>query len=100
MQHQNQGDSSILIEDSDGEADNVIDEPMEECYEIIIPDDDIVTDINNDVAVTSTVNPSLEETLDADGDKAFASLIVEELRKMAPTDQQKFKRNVTQLLYS
>lgn len=35
-----------------------------------------------------------------DGDAAFLMLIAKELAKMAPSTRQKFKRNVTQLLYS
>lgn len=44
--------------------------------------------------------PSSIETHENEGDKAFGMLIAEELRKMTPTAQQEFKRNVTQLLYS
>lgn len=117
---QTEDDCSIVIEDSDGEADAV--ETTEECYEIIVPDDyDAAATVRSNgvaemsvthrtVLVTASqpetlnqpvvTNYSVEEALDEDGDKAFGMLIVEELRKMTPSEQQQFKRNVTQLMYS
>lgn len=73
-----------------------------EHFDLTIPDDESA-DIGNDVAATRT-NQLLGETEaldgDSDNDKAFGMLIAEELRKMAPQAQQKFKLNLTQLLYS
>lgn len=101
-----QQNSSIVIEDSDGEssrpglqtetvASNV------EYFEIVIQDDS--ANVGNEAASTST-NQLVGEAEAVDGgidnDKAFGMLIAEELRKMTPQAQQNFKRNVTQLLYS
>lgn len=113
-------DSSIVIDDSDSESScqmlgDEAAETHEEYFEIIVPDDvdgnirnaAIGTSDRNETAPTSISNeegPSISnlvnETLDEDGDKAFAKLIVGELRKMTPAAQQDFKLNVTQMMYS
>lgn len=41
-----------------------------------------------------------DASLDIEGDNMFGKLIVEELRKMTPAEQQRFKRGVTELLYA
>lgn len=99
----NQDDSSILIEDSDSENEAV--EMNDDYFELIVPDDNGTYTVSNRVTEPNAnhcLRESLQvcESLDADGDKAFGRLIVEELRKMTPAAQQEFKRNVTQLLYT
>lgn len=103
-----QQNSSILIEDSDGESSRprVHTETVGtnvEYFEIVIQDEDDSANVCNEADATSK-NQLLGEAEALDGgidnDKAFGMLIAEELRKMTPQAQQKFKRNVTQLLYS
>lgn len=100
-------DDSIVIEDSDSESSRQIlhtetVDTNDEYLELIIPDGD-GTDVHNDVVATTTNQLFGEaEALDgdSDNDKAFGMLIAEELRKMTPHAQQKFKHKVTQFLYS
>lgn len=113
-------DNSIVIDDSDSESscqmlEDEAAETNEEYFEIIVPDD-VDANIRNEATETgyrSEIAPTsvsseavpiasnlVNETLDEDGDKAFAMLIVGELRKMTPAAQQDFKLNVTQMMYS
>lgn len=76
-------------------------EPNNECFEIILPDDDEAA-INDELSVNTEnrlqSDPFDEDLEDSDG--AFGILITRELREMEPAAKREFKRTVMQLLYS
>lgn len=78
-------------------------EANNECFEIIVPDEAEVAEINDELSVNtgnqfSSGDPFDEDVEDSDG--AFGTLITRELREMSPATKREFKRTVTQLLYS
>lgn len=98
--------------DSDDSSDVVVDASDSEfdfqmlfgdgCFEILKIEDDDDDDIGvyNEFPTTNADKNSLIELCTNHGDEAFGSLIAQKLRKMSPTTQREFKRNVTNLLYS
>lgn len=71
----------------------------EECFEIIIEDDDADVTYESPISTQDRDQPP-PDSIDDDGDKMFGKLIVGELRKMTPEAQKMFKLNVTRLLYT
>lgn len=66
-------------------------------FEIYIEDDS--ADIDKELPETNA-SPVSGDSSDRERDVAFGMLITRELQKMLPEAKRKFKRNVTQLLYS
>lgn len=76
-------------------------EANDECFEIIVPDDECAA-ITDELSVNTenhlSGDPFDDDLEDSDG--AFGMLITRELREMEPAAKREFKRTVTQLLYS
>lgn len=73
-------------------------ERNDSCYEIYYENDVVADNTVDTTALIANYLPG--ESIDADGDVAFGSIIVRELQKMSPDAKREFKRNVTQMLFS
>lgn len=101
--HSDPVENSMAVENVDNELNfsmlnREIVAQNDSCYEIYYADCDVA---NNTMDLSaSNANSLPNESLDADGDVAFGTLIVRELQKMTPDAKRQFKRNVTQMIFS
>lgn len=97
--------SDVVVDASDSEFDFQMlngDTTYDGCLEILkIEDDGDDIGVYNQFPTTNADHVhSLIESCTGNADEAFGVIIAQELRKMSPTAKRKFKRNVTNLLYS
>lgn len=98
--HSDAADNSCAVDNFDTEFDfsGLNHETVaqnDSCYEIYYEDDPV------DDTIMNLPTPSVSgESIEADGDVAFGTLIVRELQKMGPNEKRQFKRKVTQMLFT
>lgn len=102
---ENLEECSVVVDDSDSSLDLQImdaEATKDGTFEILKIEDDQGGSDSEFPAVSMNENVSFRGPIEDDGqsDKVFGKLIAGELRKMTAAAQHRFKRNVTDLLYS